>query len=289
MNTSEIKATKYVENLMKEEPTGVLLRKLKDHDEYTFKHSVNVAIYTAMLFELPGLSCKRDSVLGALLHDVGKLDIPARVLNKKEKLSVAEIELLKHHPMYTYQWLELYNYPVLVKNIGLYHHEKLDGSGYPLNKKSINKNVQLVTICDMYDALTTERPYHKKFSKQEAFEELYTAASKGLINTEYLDYLESLELRDGVVTAKPFCYTNEITIGVVSFRNINQLFSFVNALSATPFNAYLYTEDEVINAKSLISVCRLNSFTDVALTIDSEKTEDITAIKNIVKKILRVA
>lgn len=148
---------------------------LKVSDEYTFKHSVDVATMSMIIARKHGFDDRRVYEIGVagLLHDVGKSKIPNEVLNKPDKLSDQEFALMKQHT--------LFGYGILKEKQGisneimmgvLQHHEKLNGKGYPLAYSSdkISEYAKILSIADIYDALVTERPYKKAFSSRDAVE-----------------------------------------------------------------------------------------------------------------------
>lgn len=283
MKKDEKRAAALVMRLLNEEPTKTLMERLKLHDEYTYRHSINVAIYTCMLVHEADLYLKKETVLGALLHDIGKLDIPSTVLRKPTALTEGEIKLLRHHPMYSYQILDDKGYPSFIKEIGLLHHEKIDGSGYPSGIKVMNDNIQVVSICDMYDAMTTSRPYHHKYSHNKAFNTLMEDAINGKLNKHYISYLTNHSGRDSDIYLKD----NEMEVCTITFTDARQVFDFIVLCEKQNFDVHICYEADVANAKSLISVCRLTKFSNLHITtslIDEDtKKKFVNKIKSIVK------
>ena len=148
---------------------------LKVSDEYTFKHSVDVASMAMIIGKQYGLSDKDVYQIGVagLLHDLGKAEIPNEVLNKPSKLTEEEFALMKKHPVLGYNLLK--EKPSMVPEIllgVLQHHEKMDGGGYPLGlgASRICPYARIIAVADIYDALVTERPYKKGFSPRDAVE-----------------------------------------------------------------------------------------------------------------------
>ena len=137
--------------------------RLGSRDYYTFSHCVNVSIFFIGLWMMIGHSSDeelRECALGCLLHDVGKSEIADRILNKPGKLTEEEFDIMKEHPMKGYNLMKgLISDTAL--NVILHHHEKINGQGYPhgLKESEIHDCVKVSTIADVYDALTTERPY----------------------------------------------------------------------------------------------------------------------------------
>lgn len=148
---------------------------LKISDEYTFKHSVDVASMAMIIAKQYGMSNKDVYQIGVagLLHDLGKTEIPNEILNKPAKLTEEEFALMKTHPVLGYNLLK--EKPNMVSEIllgVLQHHEKIDGGGYPLGLESprICPYAKIIAVADIYDALVTERPYKKGFSPRDAVE-----------------------------------------------------------------------------------------------------------------------
>lgn len=155
------------------------LMQLSKHDYYTYNHCVDVAVYTISLAkQLYGSD--RDKLiqagLGGLLHDIGKRKIDLSLINKKTKLSQEEWEEIKKHPDYGHEILRSVDHvPVDSKRAVYEHHENYDGTGYP-NKKRGDETCELsriVAIADVFDALTTERSYHKAISAKEALDLMF--------------------------------------------------------------------------------------------------------------------
>ena len=138
-------------------------------DEYLKRHCVNVALLSSMLGKWLNLSNKDLSLLtyAAFLHDIGKTKVDQAVLNKPSKLTKPEFEEIKKHSVYSYDLL--HNIPNLDESVSLgvlMHHEKLDGSGYPMGLKEdkISTFAKIIGITDMFDAMTSDRVYSKKLN-----------------------------------------------------------------------------------------------------------------------------
>lgn len=144
-------------------------------DDYTYRHSVNVTILSILTAKKLGYTELeiKEIALGALLHDIGKALVKDGLIQKEARLSPDEEAEIKRHPELGYKLVkDMDSLPESVKQIILLHHEKLDGSGYPrgITGLSIPKYVRLVTVCDMYDAMTTNRQYRKKMPIYTALE-----------------------------------------------------------------------------------------------------------------------
>jgi len=161
----------------------VHLTNIHTTDNYLYSHSVNVGIYSAALGMALGL--KRDDLIdlgiGAMLHDIGKTQIPLEILNKPGKLTDEEYRTMKEHSMHGYQILKDHpDIPLISAHCALQHHERLDGTGYPrgLKGSEIHLFGQIVGIADVYDALTSNRVYRKAFLPHEALEMLFTSTGQ---------------------------------------------------------------------------------------------------------------
>ncbi len=137
------------------------ISKLINTDYYTYTHSINVFIYTMYLLSLFGYSKKEMTIFGtgAFLHDIGKARIPEDVLNKPGQLSKDSWNIMKKHSEYGFEMCQHLKINPDSLRIIRDHHEKLNGSGYPNGIKNIPQWVSIVTCCDIYDALTTNRVY----------------------------------------------------------------------------------------------------------------------------------
>jgi len=166
-------------NIVDNESFFVGLTNIKNFDEYTLNHSVNVCILSIALGKKLGLERKElvDLGLSAFFHDFGKLEIPKDILLKPGKLDPAEREIIEHHPHYGAEKLihmqEFSYLPQPALNVAMEHHTNEDNIGYPKfsEGKKINFFSKIVKIVDFFDAVTTKRPYREKdFSRQEALQ-----------------------------------------------------------------------------------------------------------------------
>nr|WP_027686326.1 HD-GYP domain-containing protein [Rhizobium leguminosarum] len=151
----------------------IAVAKLKEKDELTFLHSL--AVSALMITLGRSLGHREEEVrilgLGGLVHDLGKMALPDEILTKPGKLTAEEMDLVRGHPQRGYELVShVAHVPKQVLDICRYHHEKFDGSGYPgrLAGKKIPYVARLAAICDVYEALTTIRPYKRAFSQAEA-------------------------------------------------------------------------------------------------------------------------
>lgn len=148
---------------------------LKISDEYTFKHSVDVASIAMIVAKNQGLSPREVKQIGVsgLLHDLGKSKIPNEILNKPGRLTDEEFDIMKQHPLTGYNMVKDKPDLTPATKLGvLQHHEKITGNGYPLKLTSdkIHLFAKILTVADIYDALVTERPYKAAFTPRDAVE-----------------------------------------------------------------------------------------------------------------------
>ena len=160
--------------LYEEEFIESFVNLMEARDIYTKGHSQRVAFYAKNIAMELNLDEKtRDSMYRAgLLHDIGKIGIPDNVLLKPGKLSENEYNIMKYHPVFSYEILKNLEHFKYLADCVKHHHEKCDGSGYP-DKLTCDKIMlcsKILVIADIFDALTTTRPYRKAFSVDEAIE-----------------------------------------------------------------------------------------------------------------------
>lgn len=152
--------------------------RLRTKDESTFQHSLSVGMLMGRLGDAVGLDKETVEllVLSGLLHDVGKLAIPSKILLKEGPLTDKERKVIRSHPRRGHTILKTYdNIPDLALEICLHHHELLDGSGYPLqlSGSEISTLVRISTVCDVFDALTSSRVYKRGWATVDALNWLF--------------------------------------------------------------------------------------------------------------------
>lgn len=148
----------------------VLIHALDETDAYTKGHSDRVAELAVSLGKSMAYENLEELKHAALLHDIGKISVPEQILNKKERLTEYEFEKIKKHPVTGFNIIKNARAFKTVAPLILHHHEKYDGSGYPhqLVGEAIPLGAQILSIADVYDALTTNRPYRPGLSHKEA-------------------------------------------------------------------------------------------------------------------------
>lgn len=160
-----------------------------------YKHSINVAIIGYILAKWLSFSKNEIELVGVagLLHDIGKLKINQDILNKKGELSKSEIDELKKHTNYGYDILNSKrNINKMIALVALTHHERSDGSGYPIgfNYSQISKYSKVIAIADTYEAMISPRPYRQQFCIFEAFEH-FENQNYGQFDSGYLSIFSS--------------------------------------------------------------------------------------------------
>jgi putative nucleotidyltransferase with HDIG domain len=149
---------------------------IESSDSYTFGHCERVARYASAVAQAVGLDDTAQTTirLGAYLHDVGKVKVPHEILNKPGSLTRDEFEVVKMHPVWGVELLANVEFPWDLKPIIRWHHERYDGTGYPdrLKGDEIPLSAQVVGIVDVYDALTTDRPYRPGLTAEAALAEI---------------------------------------------------------------------------------------------------------------------
>lgn len=155
----------------------ISLARLKTADEYTYMHSVAVCALMIALARQLNLDddMVREAGFAGLLHDIGKVGIPMKVLNKPGKLTDGEFAIVKSHPEVGAKILiESYQVSPMVLDVCLHHHEKVDGTGYPhgLKGDTISLYAKMGAVCDVYDAITSNRPYKKGWAPAESIRKM---------------------------------------------------------------------------------------------------------------------
>jgi cyclic di-GMP phosphodiesterase len=168
-----------------------LARALDAKDEYTREHSKRVADYAEDLGGELGLSSvdRRNLRRAGLLHDIGKIGIPMAYLGKRGPLTTAEYEKVKEHPAIGWEICRPLRTMSPLLHLIRGHHERLDGKGYPdgLKGEEVPLTLRCLTTADVYDALTSDRPYRGAMSRDRAFEIMREEASVGMWDLRVID------------------------------------------------------------------------------------------------------
>ncbi|AHF08111.1 HD-GYP domain-containing protein [Desulfitobacterium metallireducens] len=198
---------------------------LQTSDKVTYKHSVNVALISYIIgksMNFKGEKLRR-LVLGALMHDIGKLEIPNEILNKPGALTEEEYEIMQTHPAKGVARSSDLLLPDSVLSAILQHHERWNGSGYPqgLVGQEILLSAQIMAVADVFDALITDRPYHAAIPPYHALEILLKSSG-----TEFSpEVLQALLCMIQLYPAGSVVTLNSGEVGIVlrfSYRNLTQ-------------------------------------------------------------------
>lgn len=167
-----------ISNSVLRQPHALIsLARLKTADEYTYMHSVAVCALMIALARQLNLDEEmvRETGFAGLLHDIGKVGIPMKVLNKPGKLTDSEFAIVKSHPEVGAKILiGSYQVSPMVLDVCLHHHEKMDGTGYPYGLKgdTISLFAKMGAVCDVYDAITSNRPYKKGWAPADSIRKM---------------------------------------------------------------------------------------------------------------------
>lgn len=196
------------------------LARLKNADEYTYMHSVAVCALMIALGRKLELDETQVQLLGmaGLLHDLGKAVMPMDVLNKPGSLTDAEFNIIKSHPAQGYQLLlDAHTVDPVVLDVVLHHHEKMNGTGYPQQKKGddISLYARMGAVCDVYDAITSNRPYKKGWDPAESLKKMAEWTNGHLDPQVFQVFVKSL----GIYPTGSLVRLSSGRIGVVTEQN----------------------------------------------------------------------
>lgn len=168
------------------------IERLENKDDYLKGHNYRVSKYALIILEEMGLKLNTDNLnYAASYHDIGKIKISPDIVHKESSLTPKEFEVMKMHPIYSYEIIK----PILGEDIAYIakcHHEKLDGSGYPLHLKgdAIPIEAQIIAVADIFDAITTKRTYRDAYSFNDAIKIMEADVINHKINKEAYNALK---------------------------------------------------------------------------------------------------
>jgi HD-GYP domain-containing protein (c-di-GMP phosphodiesterase class II) len=164
------------ESVLRNPDALMLFSRLREKDDYTHSHALDVAVYMTSFGRFLQLPVEQISLLGylGLMQDIGKLRVPDEILAKRDRLSAPELEEARKHVEHSVAILrDTPGLPPQLAELAALHHERLDGSGYPKGLKEIGMVGCIAAIADSFDALTTRRPYAEAVSPSTALSMLY--------------------------------------------------------------------------------------------------------------------
>ncbi|WP_088103930.1 HD-GYP domain-containing protein [Halalkalibacter urbisdiaboli] len=197
-----------------------LLATTKIHENYVYNHSLNVSIYACQLAIENGLPLKNieEIGLGAMLHDLGKVYIPLEILNKPGKLTDEEYAQVKSHCHLGFEILrKIHEIPLPVAHCALQHHERIDGLGYPrgLRENEIHKYAKILSVVDVFDAITSKRVYRPAVLPHEGIEILYAGSGTQFDSRQVELFKDCIAIYPQGLTVK----LNDGRTGIVSRYN----------------------------------------------------------------------
>ena len=216
IKTARLIISNIIGTLLKNKYSLLILTSIKSHDEYTFVHAINVAIFTLVQAEVLGLdrSFLNEIGVAALLHDTGKLALSGEILRKKEKLDEEEIEKIHTHPIDGAKILiQTPDITPLAAITAFEHHLRYDMKGYPqkIYGKKINLISMMITIADYYDALRSKRAYHEEMAPEKTYQEMLKMSGDSF----HPDLLDNFFSVIGVYPAGTLVELNDGTTGLV--------------------------------------------------------------------------
>lgn len=169
---------------------------IRTYDNYTYVHSLDTCIMASFLGLTNGFNERelKDLAIGAILHDIGKVKVDNKIITKSGALSEEEFKEIRKHPEYGEEILKKnLRIPDNAIKAVIQHHERIDGRGYPygLVDKEISKFGKIVCICDVYDAVSNDRVYRRKFSPNEAYELILAGSGTAFDSGIVLNFRET--------------------------------------------------------------------------------------------------
>ena len=184
-----------------------LVKAVEAKDPYTAGHSERVMAYSVRIGQAMGLSSAdlRTLEIGTLVHDVGKIGVPDAILTKPARLTDEEMLIVQQHPVVGARMVQSIPFFEKAIPIILYHHERLDGSGYPngLKGEELSQLVRISAVADSFDAMTSTRAYRKGLSADQAIGALREDVANGKVDGKIVDALADIVQVEGVLWSEP--------------------------------------------------------------------------------------
>jgi putative nucleotidyltransferase with HDIG domain len=237
----------------------ISLARLKNADEYTYMHSVAVCALMIALARQLGLAEAqvREAGLAGLLHDIGKMMIPDAILNKPGKLTDDEFTSVRTHPEAGNSiLLGSENISAMVLDVCLHHHEKVDGSGYPhrLKGDEISLFAKMGAVCDVYDAITSDRPYKRGWDPAESIRKMAEWCKGHFDETVFKAFVKSV----GIYPTGSLVRLESGRLGVVMDQHETSLLTprvkvFFSAKSKTPLPQQIIDLAKLVGREKIIA------------------------------------
>lgn len=257
-----------------------LLQTLKSWDHYSYYHSFDVFILGTMMYRKLKVPNIKVLATGLLLHDIGKIETPVDILNKPSKLTVREFELVSKHTTIGYEILKKYNFPEVICNLALSHHERINGTGYPngLKEADIPTEIKISMIVDVYSALTLERAYRLPTTPTKAMQLILNESEKYDLSylKNFLDVIKIyptdsiVELSNNKIARIIDVQEFQPTIPIVKLIDSKEVLQLPNNYSLTVNTVLYWKNNDTVDNQTLID-----------FLIKGEKDEAISIIKRL--------
>ena len=218
-------AVRSVHESLDRNPGALLsLVQIKRADEYTYMHSVAVSALMAQLAKTLGMNEaeQHQAATAGLLHDIGKVGVPNEILNKPGRLTEDEFKAVRNHPRNGYELLARGGeFDEVALDVCLHHHERIDGRGYPdrLNGDQMTRFAKMGAICDIYDAISSNRPYKSAWTPFESLRQMASWGKGHLDPDIFRAFVQSI----GVYPVGSIVKLKSNRLAIVTEQNINQL------------------------------------------------------------------
>ncbi|MEO6421121.1 MAG: HD-GYP domain-containing protein [Candidatus Nitrotoga sp.] len=248
------------QSIMRNSSALISLTRLKNADDYTYLHSVAVCVLMIALGRQLGLQNEvlRQAGIAGLLHEMGKVFIPHDVLNKPGKLTDEEFNIVKAHPLKGWEFLKNSDGMTdLVLDVCRHHHERLDGMGYPdkLSGEAITLFARMGAVCDVYDAITSNRCYKKGWEPAESIRKMAEWQAGHFDKVIFHAFVKTV----GIYPTGTLLKLKSGRLGVVTDQSNKSLIKpFVKVFFSTHYNAHIL--HEIIDlSKSTDSIANLEN------------------------------
>ncbi|QIZ78246.1 HD-GYP domain-containing protein [Ferrimonas lipolytica] len=246
INLDEVGATadEFIESVFRNPSALSCLRLIKQKDDYLLEHSIGVAILMVMFGRQLGFSGQElhHLCVGSLLHDIGKIKVPEKILNKPGKLSEPEFIIMRSHAAYSRDIMKATpGLNQISLDVAAQHHEKIDGSGYPagLSGNQISKYGRMIAICDIYDALTADRVYRDGMTGPQAMKILRNMTPNQLDEALLHQFINCV----GVYPPGSFVELSNGMIAIVIDATTTPLLPIVKVIYSTRSNTHVMNEE----------------------------------------------